>query len=111
MFKILKTFVILKALASVVIICYITSTSCGGSGEEKAHLSAETTKGDSAGRADAKTMLSYPENSMEREGMILEIRTRETRLRASGFSEEADAYINAVKDEFDNASYTISTQP
>lgn len=49
-----------------------------------------------AGRKQAQIVVNLPENSMEREKAIFQIRARETRLRDAGFESCADAYIEAA---------------
>jgi len=48
-----------------------------------------------AGRKDAKKVLATPVGSMERDKALLCIKSRESRLRMSGYSHAADDYINA----------------
>ena len=49
-----------------------------------------------AGRRDAESALSQPENSMKRENAVLAIRARETELRTKGYVHCADAYVEAA---------------
>ncbi len=49
-----------------------------------------------AGERDANTALSFGEQSMQREGAILAIRAKETRLRNAGRPYCADAYVAAA---------------
>lgn len=51
-----------------------------------------------AGRADAMKALQAPAGSMERDGALLYIKSREYRLRNSGYVHAADDYIKAAND-------------
>lgn len=51
-----------------------------------------------AGREDAKRVLLTEPESMERDNALLYIKSRESRLRMSGYSHAADDYINAAND-------------
>lgn len=51
-----------------------------------------------AGRADAMKALQAPAGSMERDAALLYIKSREYRLRNSGYGHAADDYINAAND-------------
>lgn len=51
-----------------------------------------------AGREDAKRVLLTEPESMERDNALLYIKSRESRLRMSGYSHAADDYINSAND-------------
>lgn len=51
-----------------------------------------------AGREDAKRVLMTAPESMERDNSLLYIKSRESRLRMSGYSHAADDYINSATD-------------
>lgn len=51
-----------------------------------------------AGRSDAMKVLQTAPGGMEREGALLYIKSREHRLRNSGYGHAADDYIGAAND-------------
>lgn len=51
-----------------------------------------------AGRRDAMKVMQTAPGSMERDGALLFIKSREYRLRSAGYGHAADDYINAAND-------------
>lgn len=68
--------------------------SCSGNSGDA--TDAELKAAREAGRKQAQIVADLPENSMEREKALFQIRARETRLRDAGFESCADAYIEAA---------------
>lgn len=87
-------------LAAAITLGYSTLSSCSSSTEKNDNPSEQESAilSDSTARADAQAVIDAPENSAERERAIIDIRAKESRLRASGYEKAADKYHQTVTD-------------
>lgn len=71
--------------------------SCG-SGADNPRLAAALDSATTAGRRDAAVFADDRSTDMQREGALLLIRHKEAHMRAMGYDEAADAYINGAEE-------------
>lgn len=93
----------MKKYSIICAFALLLATGCGTESHPDS-TDAEIEASILAGHRDAERALTLPENTMAREAAILDMRSRETRLRDAGRPSCADAYAEAVESVLFNNS-------
>lgn len=64
--------------------------------------SAESSRAAEVGARHGKQAAEFPPYSYERDEALLDIKARESHLRAAGVNSAADAYINAAREAYES---------
>lgn len=90
----------MKLLNALIVFALMSIVSCSRTADGCSNADIEAAR--AAGIRDARKALAADSASFERDGAVLDIRARETRLREAGFNIAADAYTTAAENVLRN---------